>query len=80
MARTIEGTEYVTPDEAAEMLATTPMRILMLLREKVLVGIEVNGGWLVSSESVACCKTHGTDMKVAKGCATHCTSRGCGCK
>jgi hypothetical protein len=80
MAHIIDGIAYVTPDEAAEMLATTPMRVLMLLRAKALVGIEVDGGWLVSSDSVACCTAHGTDAKVAKGCATHCTSGGCGCK
>ncbi len=80
MARTIDGIEYVTADEAAEMLATTPMRVLMLLRNKALAGMEINGEWLVSRDSAACCKSHSADMKVAKGCATHCSSKGCGCR
>jgi len=80
MARTIDGIEYVTADEAAELLATTPMRVLMLMRDKALVGIEAEGEWLVSRDSVACCAAHGSDMKVAKGCATYCSSGGCGCK
>ena len=80
MARMIDGIEYVTADEAAELLATTSMRVLMLIRDKALVGTQVGGEWLVSKDSVACCKAHGTDMKAAKGCATYCSSGGCGCK
>ena len=80
MARTIDGIDYVTADEAAELLATTPMRVLMLMRDKALVGMQVEGEWLVSRDSVACCKAYGADMKEAKGCATYCSSKGCGCK
>jgi excisionase family DNA binding protein len=76
MAQTIDGIEYVTADEAAELLATTPMRVLMLMRDKSLVGMEVGGEWLVSRESVACCEAGGTGMKEVRGCAS--CSGGCG--
>jgi hypothetical protein len=79
LTRKIDGIEYVTADEAAELLETTTMRVLMLMRDKALVGMQVDGEWLVSRDSVACCKSHGTDMKEAKGCATYCSSQGCGC-
>ena len=70
---------YVTIDEAAQLLDTTPTRILMLLRQKALEGVQQGSDWLVSRESIACCKTHGRDMKQEQGCKTYCTSGGCGC-
>jgi excisionase family DNA binding protein len=70
---------FVTTDEAARLLDTTPTRILMLLRQKALEGIQEGSDWLVSRESIACCKTHGRDMKQEQGCKTYCTSGGCGC-
>ena len=43
MAKVIDGILYVTVKEAAETLATTAMRVLMLLREKRLIGVEMPG-------------------------------------
>ena len=76
MARTIDGIDYLTADEAATLLATTPMRVLMLMREKTIAGIEVEGEWLVSREAVACCAAEGPVMTEVKGCAS--CSGGCG--
>ena len=76
MARTIDGIEYVTADEAATLLATTPLRVLMLMRDKTLAGIDVGGEWLVSRESVACCAVGSTDMREVRGRAS--CSGGCG--
>ena len=76
----IDNTEYVTAAEAAEELETTIPRILMLLRDKALVGTRVDGEWYVARDSLACGKAHGRDMKELKGCATYCSSSGCGCK
>lgn len=80
MAILIDGIEHVTAEEAAQQLRTTPMRILMLLKEQALTGSQQEGGWYVSQPSVACALAHGTDQHVAKGCRTHCSSSGCGCK
>lgn len=79
MALTIDGIEHVTAQEAAAELATTQLRVMMLLKEKALLGIEADGEWLVTRASLECCKIHGADLKVARGCATSCSS-GCGCK
>lgn len=80
MARTIDNKSYLTAAEAAAQLDTTLTRVLMLLRGNALKGAQLDGEWYVESDSVACAKTHGTDMKAASGCATYCTSGGCGCK
>ncbi len=70
----------VTVEESAETLATTPTKILMLLKSGELKGQEIAGEWLVEADSLACCKSHGIDMKTANGCASYCNSGGCGCK
>jgi excisionase family DNA binding protein len=70
---------YVSIQEAARLLETTPTRILMLLKEKGLEGVLSGDEWLVSRDSIACCKTHGRDMKTEQGCRTYCSSGGCGC-
>jgi hypothetical protein len=80
MERIINGTAHITAAAAADELKTTMTRILMLLRDKALAGEQVDGEWYVAVDSLACAKAHGTDQKVAKGCASYCSSGGCGCK
>lgn len=78
MAIESNGTCYLTAAEAASKLETTVTRILMLLRQGALQGMEQDGTWFVDSDSVACAKTHGSDQKAAKGCTSYCAG-GCGC-
>lgn len=80
MAMNMNGREYITAARAAEELETTITRILMLLRGNALMGRQLDGEWYVASDSIACGKAHGRDMKLAKGCASSCSSGGCGCK
>lgn len=70
----------LTVEESALYLATTPTKILMLLKRGDLKGVETDGTWFVDADSLACCKSHGVDMKVTSGCASYCNSGGCGCK
>jgi hypothetical protein len=70
----------MTVAESAEALATTATKILMLLKNGDLKGEEINGEWFIDEDSLACCKSHGIDMKTAQGCASYCNSGGCGCK
>jgi len=70
----------LTVEESAEELATTPTKILMLLKNGDLQGEESEGKWFIAADSLACCKAHGIDMKTAKGCVSYCSSGGCGCK
>jgi hypothetical protein len=76
----IEGIEYVTAAEAAATLNTTPLRVMMLVKQKELVGQEVDGSWYISRPSLACATAHGTDRMVANGCQSYCKSSGCGCR
>ena len=80
MARIINSISYLTADETAEKLQTTPTRILMLLKGKALEGMQINGEWLVSSDSMACFKPDGKGQQSAAGCASHCSASSCGCK
>jgi hypothetical protein len=72
------GEEFITVDEAARVLGTTPTRVLVMLRAQELAGREADGGWVVSRPSVSCALAHGTDRKEASGCASYCASK-CGC-
>ena len=77
----IDGRHYLTVEEAAEALATTEMRVLMLMREKELVGMQLEGKWLITADSVAAWQAKGSVAKPVAGCATSCTSaKGCACK
>jgi len=80
MVMIIDGTEHITAARAAEELETTITRVLMLLREKALAGRQLDGEWYVATDSLACGKTHGRDLKTVRGCASSCSSGGCGCK
>lgn len=77
----IDGRHYMTTKAAAQALATTAMRVLMLMRKKELVGVQLEGEWLVAADSVDHCLARGTEVNGAVGCATFCASTGaCGCR
>ena len=81
MDRTEEQAAMMELDEAVEELATTSMRLLMLLREGTVEGVEQeDGSWLISRTSLERLKERGGVPPVKqKGCASSCTSSGCGC-
>jgi hypothetical protein len=76
----IDGISCISAAEAASELNTTQLKIMMLLKQKALIGMELDGEWFVTRDSLECCKTHGIVMKVETGCKTYCSSGGCGCK
>jgi hypothetical protein len=80
MAILINDREHMTAAEAATALETTITRVLMLIKHQALEGTRHDGEWYVASDSVACGKAHGRDMKTVRGCASHCSSGSCGCK
>jgi hypothetical protein len=80
MATLINDQEHMTAAEAATELGTTITRVLMLLKHHALEGRLLDGEWYVASDSVACGKAHGRDLKTVTGCVSHCTANGCGCK
>ena len=79
MAPIIDGSECITAEAAAEQLATTTMKILMLLKDNALQGTLVEGEWYVTADSVACYKSHGSDHAEQRSCRTSCSGGGCGC-
>ena len=67
-------------DEAVEELATTGIRLLMLLREGTVEGVEQeDGSWLIARASLERLKERGLPPVKQKGCASSCTSSSCGC-
>ncbi len=73
--------EYLTVDSVAVDLATTPLRVLMLVKEKALKGELRDGTWLVTRESLECFKSNGADLTLqTASCRTSCSSSGCSCK
>jgi hypothetical protein len=52
----------------------------MLLKQKALEGMQLEGEWLVASASAACFEAHGGDSRTAGECITGCSSARCGCK
>lgn len=76
----INGIDYLPVAAVAEQLATTQLKVLMLLKEKVLTGELIDGEWYVTTASLACYDAHDQDRTKQRGCRTSCTSTGCGCR
>jgi len=52
MKETESGCEWITAEEAAQQLETTPLRVLMLVKKGVLCGREADGAWEVDRRSL----------------------------
>ncbi|MCM0081401.1 hypothetical protein L4X63_07345 [Geomonas sp. Red32] len=76
MTLMMDGIEYVPVADAAMHLGTTELKILMLLRQKALCGTQIEGGWFVTSESLATYQPSAPEELPAAGCGGSC--RGCG--
>ena len=80
MERIIEGTPHISLADAAQVLMTTHLRVLMLLKHKVLTGSMVDGEWYVDKSSLDCLKSHGMSELEQASCRTSCAASSCGCK
>ncbi|MGB4598502.1 MAG: hypothetical protein WBI04_00825 [Trichlorobacter sp.] len=70
------GTVFVPIAEAANLLATTETRVLMMLKKNELAGKQEDDGWHVDRSSLQCCdKPQASDI-VKPGCGGGCG--GCG--
>lgn len=74
----IDGIEYLSLTAVAEQLTTTETRVLMMLKEKVLLGGLIEGDWFVSSASLACYDRLAPYPVKLPACASNCSS-GCAC-
>ena len=72
------GTNYVPIAEAAQLLETTEMRVLMLLKKNELQGKMEDEAWYVDRSSLKLCeKPKAADIVRPGGCGGGCGS-GCG--
>lgn len=78
MTMTIEGVEYLPAAAAAEQLATTETKILMLLKKKALYGELIEGSWFVTTASLSS-YIPTCEPDAGLQCRTSCSSSGCGC-
>jgi hypothetical protein len=76
------GTNYVPIAEAAQLLETTEMRILMLLKKDELQGKMVDEAWYIDRSSLKLCeKPKAADVVRPGGCGGGCgggSGGGCG--
>jgi hypothetical protein len=76
----IDATEYLPIVEAAQQLATTETKVLMLLKQKSLAGDLIDGEWFVTTASLACYDAHAENPEKQAQCRTSCSSSsGCSC-
>lgn len=71
--------ELIELEDAAEELSTTGLRLLMLLREGVLQGVEHDGTWQITRDSLERLRCTGLTPPEQKGCAATCKASGCNC-
>ena len=70
--------ENVSVMKAAEVLDTTHLRILMLIRQGDLKGGQDGVGWFVNRESLECFRKHGGAVRAGSSCRSSCGGGGCG--
>lgn len=75
----IEGTQYLPIAAAAKQLATTELRILMLVKRDTLAGELVEGEWYISAASIAGYDASAEAASAVPACRTSCTASSCGC-
>lgn len=80
MSRTTNIFEYHPLSVAAEQLATTEMKILMLLKKKVLTGEFIDGSWFVTADSLANYHPSAEGTPEGASCRKSCSSSICGCR
>ena len=71
----IEGTPHIPIADAAIELHTTHLRILMLIKQKLMAGCQVDGEWYVEKRALACVQSNDADGCEWKNCPSSC--RGC---
>lgn len=79
MSIIIDAIEYQPLSAAAEQLATTEMKILMLLKKKILHGDLIDGSWFVTADSLAGYQP-ARDEDDLLSCRSSCGSSACGCR
>ena len=72
---------FITLSEAARLLETTEMRVLMMLKKREIAGKQENDAWIVDKVSLQLCGKPKASDVVRRGCGCGCGSgaeNGCG--
>lgn len=69
------GTSFVSIGEAASLLATTELRVLMLLKNKQLKGKLLEESWFIDRSSLNLCERPTAGGIVKTGCGGGCSGR-----
>ena len=79
MSIDLDNAELVSIGEAAKVLGTTELNVLMHIKRGLLKGTEgPEGGWQVNAASLAALRAQGASTKGQVVCATsHCGKGGC---
>ena len=64
--------ERISATEAAEELETTHLRVLMLIKEGALDGIQQGEEWFITRNSLDCFRSHGSNAQAQIKCRTAC--------
>ena len=76
----VAGTNFVPFIEAAQLLETTEMRVLMMLKKDELQGKMVEDAWYVDRSSLKLCeKPKAADIVKPGGCGGGCSGNSGGC-
>ena len=74
------GINFVAIAEAAQLLETTEMRVLMMLKKNELQGKMVDEAWYVDRSSLNLCeKPKAADIVRPGGCGGGCSGNSSGC-
>jgi hypothetical protein len=68
----IDVRERISATEAAEELETTHLRVLMLIKEGALDGIQAGEEWFITRKSLECFQSHGGNAQAQITCRTAC--------
>jgi hypothetical protein len=79
MTTIIDGIEYLPASTAAQKLATTETKVLMLLKQKALEGQRIDGSWFVTTSSLTLYEVAALEPENLAQCRTSCGGEGCGC-
>ena len=78
MEKIINGVPHIPIEDVARELKTTHLRLLMLIKQDVMKGCQVDGEWYVEKSSLGCFRSYETDDAKPGGCKGTCASGGCG--
>lgn len=74
-----QAQNWMPLDEAAELLGTTPLNVLMHVKRGLLAGVEQENGWLVDPMSLARLLEQRQAGAVPTVCASGCAKKAVAC-